>query len=150
LSWLLLGLLLGVIGAGWYGFERQSAVYEQLLRVLENDRDAARNEAKVFRGLLFPVLNKVEAVSEDAAKRSSQPSGEGRNSGSVASSQTASVSPRRRPRFIPSRVWFNMLRKNTNTPQKKTDALASALDKQVPKSVSAQTSSPQEKNYVAS
>lgn len=64
MTWLLAGLLLGVIAAGWYGFDRQRAVYEQLVGILAADRDAARNEAKVFRALLFPASKALDVPPE--------------------------------------------------------------------------------------
>ena len=116
MSWLLAGLLIGVLGAGWFGFERQREVYEQLVRTLENDRDAARNESKVFRGLLFPVLNRAEVATEGAPK--------------VPGESTSS--PRRVRSRMPFRTQFNLARKFMNTPQQKTDTLAAALEKQKP------------------
>lgn len=115
MSWLLAGLLVGVLVAGWFGYERQREVYEQLVRTLENDRDAARSEAKVFRGLLFPVLNRVDAP----AALLEQP-----DERSPAKRQVRS--------HIPFRLRFDQIRKVMNTRQQSTDALAAALAKQKP------------------
>ncbi len=58
-EFLALSVLLGLVG--WYAFEERGRRYEQILRMLETQRDEARQEAKVFRNLLFPVMAKAEA-----------------------------------------------------------------------------------------
>lgn len=56
----LIGVLLGVILAGLYAYERQSKIYGQMVGILERDRAEARKEAQAFRNLMFPALGKVE------------------------------------------------------------------------------------------
>ena len=127
MSLILLGILFGVLGAGWYGFERQKAVYEQLVRVLENDRDAARQEARVFRGLVLPSFSRVEA-SEGAPE-----AGESQRTAVSQKKPAQATQSFYRPARLPFRKLFNMERRKTNTPQQKTDALATALQKAQPK-----------------
>lgn len=106
----LLGILVGVIAAGWYGFERQREVFEQLVRSLEHERDEARNEAKVFRGLLFPAI--ARKSDDQAPAKVAAPT---RADGAVARGR------------MPFRKYFNLVREQTNKKQLATDALAAAI-----------------------
>jgi hypothetical protein len=143
LTWLLLGLLIGVVAAGFYGYERQAAVYEQLVRTVETQRDHAIAEMKVFRGLLFPVINRAaEAASEGAVREAAThpPTPLVQPSKLAAPAPSHSASPLM-SRRLPFRMRFNQARKQTNTPQIKHDALADALAKQK----TSATQKPQEK-----
>ena len=146
MTYLLCGLLLGVIAAGWFGFERQRQVYEQLVATVEAERDKVAMEAKVYQRLLFPVLNRAEAGLGEANDTTQKRfSGEGQIGSASASSNPAqknSVKRTVRRRNVPFRMLFNELRRAANTSQQKTDALATALSQQkVPT---------QEKTHVAS
>lgn len=110
MSFALAGILVGVILAGWYGFERQREVFEQLVQTLEHERDEARNEAKVFRGLLFPAIARK---NEDQAPKKVD-----------APIRAGGVPPRGR---MPFRKYFNLVREQTNKKQLATDALAAAI-----------------------
>jgi len=126
MTYLLAGLLIGVIAAGWFGYESQQNVYDKLIFELQRQVQEARNEAKVFRGLLFPSINKAEVNLGDVRSASpAQISGEG----SSAASRTApkGASARRRMR-ISTKDWFNQMRRASNGPQVKTDALAAAIE----------------------
>jgi hypothetical protein len=133
----LLGVLFAaVFGLGWYqiasAYEREAAIHIQMIATLEEERDAARDEAKIFRNLLFPAVARAENGELASAK---------------APPSQQSI-PDTRPRLRRQGSWknfFNEVRKLSNTPQQKTDALASALEKQkVP------VSTTQEKTHVAS
>lgn len=116
-----------------FALNRQREVYEQLVRTLENDRDAARQESKVFRGLLFPVINRAEAASEGAAAFSPGASSTpGRRAPKAAPLEVAApktVEEIWRLR-VPYREKFKLLRQLSNSKQQRTDALASALKQQ--------------------
>ena len=58
-----IALILGFIFGAWFGSENVRRADERLIATLEADRDAARNEAKVFRGLLLPNFGRVDAMS---------------------------------------------------------------------------------------
>lgn len=136
---ILLGLLLATLGIGWYGFERQAQVYRQLVGILEQQRDEARHEAKVFRRLVLPVYDKAESSLastnvNSAAITSPQPVG---GVLSVAASPLAEnsvhSSPPQNPlldRRVPFRIRFKQMSRATNTKQKATDTLATALASQ--------------------
>jgi len=143
---LLIGILLGVLAVGWVAIERQREVYEQLVASVEAERDKAVNESKVYQRLLFPVLNRVEAGLKDANDPTPNKSlGEGLiGAASASSSPAAQLKRPVRRRRMPFRFLFNEIRRASNTPQQKVDALANALLKQkVP------TSAAQEKTHVA-
>lgn len=111
----------------WYGYQRQAETYEQLVSILERSRDEARHEAQVFRRLVLPVYDKAENSSSSAV---SPPQSLGgvpvATSASPAQTPPSNLFNRR----VPFRVRFNQARKAMNTKQQKTDALASALEKQ--------------------
>ena len=132
---MILGLVISIVLCGliaWYAFREQGRRYQQIITILTNDRDAARNEAKVFRNLLFPVMAKAEGA---ASTVDSAASGEGRVvAGKVAPSVVAA--PKTVDEIwalkIPYREKFKLLLKLNNSKQVRTDALASALAKQKP------------------
>ena len=127
----LIGTVVALLALLVWAFDRQRQIYEQLFQILERDRDEARHEAKVFRGLAFPVMLKIESREEAAQPGlSSQPLRQSTASG-AASSGPSTPNPLFNKR-TPFRIRFNQMRKLTNTPQQKTDALASALEKQSP------------------
>ncbi len=121
-SFLLAGLLIGVIAAGVigfkFGFDRQREVYEQLIATLEDDREAARNEARVFRSLLISSDLKSEAeanLGDVGAARTAPLSGEGSSTLPHTSPKAASAPllqgrTRTRPRSTSRRsCWFNQV-----------------------------------------
>lgn len=117
----LIGLLLGVLLIGWIGYERQRALYEQIFSLLQGQRDEARREMKVFRGLLFPAVAKFEGVfppppTEQPANQIGQPAG--------------SSQPARSKLHIPFKTKFKQALRSMNTPQIARDRLAAALEKQ--------------------
>lgn len=126
MNWLLLGLLIGALAAGWFGFERQRQVYDQLVATLAADRDAARNETKVFRSLLFPSITRAEENLGDVSRQVQAPGGGSPVPRTSPKDPSVRTSARSRAR-ISSRAWFNVIRKQSNTPQIKTDALADAI-----------------------
>ena len=109
-------ILAVLVAAGWYAFERQAAIYEQMVALLEKDREAARAESKVFRGLLFPGVAKIEMSADSRGQAAPPPS-------------AAPVNPMLNRR-VPFRLRWKQAVKLSNTKQMKTDALASALQKQ--------------------
>jgi len=131
------GILIGTIAALFallaWAFHRQREIYEQLFSVLERDRDEAKHEAKVFRGLAFPVMLKVESREEAAgAVVSQQPL---RNDAAQAPPASSGLSTKLNPFFnrrSPFRIRFNKMRALTNSKQQKTDALAAALENAKP------------------
>ena len=145
MTWLLLGLLAGVIATSVCAFRWQRETYESIITLLERQRDEARTEAKVFRGLLFPVLNR----QPDSSGAGSSPAAPSSSGGGLA--RSSKVEPSRgsqspapssdptqffenllRSRRIPFRQKFNLARMATNSKQKKTDTLAAALSQQKP------------------
>jgi len=129
--WFLAGLLVAILGVGWFAFERQRAVFEQLVEEVKNDRDGAYQEMRVYRGLLFPVVRMAEEGKSVAGSTPASPVPLASSSmvEPAAGQKAGRSSGRARPRQrVPFRQFFNMARRETNTPQKKTDALASALE----------------------
>jgi hypothetical protein len=135
------GVIFGVVAMAvvvffaWLPSER--TVYDQIIRMLERDRDAARNEAKVFRNLLFPVMARAEgAASEPTPNPQPGPA----SSRSAAPSKPATPQPPSQPKTvdeifrmrIPYRDKFKLLMRLNNSKQQKHDALASALAQQKP------------------
>jgi hypothetical protein len=131
MTWFLAGLLVAVLGVGWWAFERQRAVYEQLVDEVKNDRDGAYQEMRVYRGLLFPVVKMAEERKSVAGSTPASPAPLASSSTvePAAGEKSGRSSGRARPRRrVPFRHFFNQARRETNTPQKSTDALASALE----------------------
>ena len=114
---LVVGLLLGFIFGAWFGSENVRRADERLIATLETDRDAARNEAKVFRGLLIPNFARVDTVTRAAEIKAAA---DNAKPGSIARD------PNRRR--VPFRKLFNLARQESNQKQIRTDALASALE----------------------
>jgi hypothetical protein len=129
-TFLLAGLLIGVLLAGWFGFERYRQVYEQLIAAITAERDKALHEAKVYRGLLLPALSRVEAAAASEGAPGQQRDLGGSRAVPNASSQAAAkpASSRMRRLRVGSREFFNEMRRARNTPQIKTDALADAIE----------------------
>lgn len=116
----LLGSLFGVILVGWFAFERQRDVYEQMVALITADRDIARSEVKVFRTLLFPGLAKMEAAKQAMDEIGPKPQ------------PASNVQPFRRNKRTPFRHYFKEMMKLHNTKQTATDRLAAALEAQKP------------------
>lgn len=149
----MIGPFLIVIVAAAIAFGGQAAVYERMIRILIADRDRVRRESAVYLGLLCPATRRVEAEAGDVAKpQGSVSSGEGNKptiaappgSASVRSTRKPAANPFYRPKRVPFRKFFNDVRKLTNTPQQKTDALAEAI------SIARESQKkPQEKTHVS-
>lgn len=124
----LIGALLGVLGAGWYAYDRQAQIYAQLVGILEADRDHARKEAQVFRGLLFPALGKIERneVSVEAPATPAQPA----DAGSRPQSAPRSSNPLLNKR-TPFKIRFKKGLAMLNTKQQGRNELTAAIQKQV-------------------
>jgi hypothetical protein len=103
-------------------------IYQQLIVSLECERDAARDEAQAFRGILIPKLAKVEGAAGEPRAAAIPPELPlQRTAFSAASPIPAKpVNPLLNKR-IPFRLRFKMAAKANNMKQKQTDALASAL-----------------------
>lgn len=97
-----------VVGAiAWHlSLDRQAAIYEQMLAILERERDQARAEAKLFMGLIVPATKRDEAPTVVKPTSSEPVKSMGR------------MSFRRR---------FNLMRREKNTKQNTIDALASRI-----------------------
>jgi hypothetical protein len=135
-------VLLGLLG--WFAHREQGQRYEQIVRILERQRDEARQEAKVFRNLLFPVMAKAESgASGDVSSAAATPVAAARQAPPSASPKAPEL-----PKTVadiwkmkvPYRQKFKLYQQLTNSKQQRTDALASALEKQKPA---------QEKTHVA-
>lgn len=114
---------------------REEETFDQTVAHFEGELELARNEAKVYRNLLFPVLNRAEAPgagAENPLATTNLPPRVNRTPTKPAPTQAASATPgRKRPDLrLPFRLRFNQARKATNTPQMKVDALAEALMQQ--------------------
>lgn len=109
-----------------FAMARQEELHAEIVVHLQAERDFARNEARVYRNLLMPALKKAEGEPADRASQPEPP----RTASPVAGHQARSASPaaeRRRRQIVPFRKFFNDMRRMTNTPQRKTDALAEAI-----------------------
>jgi hypothetical protein len=119
LAGLLLGLIVGIVA----GLAIADRTTKKLIATLESDRELARNEAKVFRGLLFPVLNRSTEEAKPApelpeiVKKPAQPA-----------AAPPPVNPLQRPRHMRTKTWFNQVRRILNSKQQRTDALSSAIE----------------------
>lgn len=138
-----LALVLGFVIGGLFGARQQQRYDSALIEMLTSDRDAARHEATVLRGILCPVLSRRPnevSQGEPAPKTAAAGTAHsaGRGASPLAQAQVEAQSPartgRRFRRGIPTpfRTLFNTARANSNTPQKRTDALAAALSQQKP------------------
>lgn len=127
---LLIGLLVALIGVGWYAFESQRETYAQMIEILTTDREAARHEASVFRRLVLPSFDKVENAASGVANNPVL--GGGSPIAAPAGATPKAVPPVNplRNRRTPFRIRFKQAAKLMNTGQRKTDALASALSQQ--------------------
>lgn len=125
---LLFGMALGFIGslaAAEFIVGRGDA---KTIELLTADRDLARHEANVLRGILCPVLNRKPseaaqgepAPAKPAAQADAHPAGRGTPSPGMMRTGKQRISFRRA---------FNTARMLTNSKQRKTDALATAIDK---------------------
>lgn len=95
--------------------ENIRAEHAETIRRLEAERDKAQNEATVYRNFLIPRLREKEA--EPPAPPTTTP---------LQVKNPALQRRRKRgARFV---NWFNEMRRSTNTPQQRTDALAQALE----------------------
>lgn len=146
MTWLLAGLLIGVIAAGLYGFERQRQVYEQLVKTLEADRDGVIKEMRVYRNLLFPVLARADnPVAVADLPNTTAP----KAANAVVVNRAGVVPHTGRPvQRLSFRQRFNKARKTTNTPQIKTDVLADAIRFMNQTQKVSELSKPEEKNHV--
>lgn len=126
----LLGLLLGTLGIGWYGFERQRHVYEQLIQILERQCGEARHEAKVFRRLVLPVFDKAEnSISVNAPPPTEKEAPVCATERGVAAPNPSAATPLMNRR-TPFRIRWKQMAAAANTKQKNTDTLASAIASQ--------------------
>ena len=147
---LFIGLLVGAIACAVIVI-LQRQVCADLIQRLEADRDLARNEAKVYRELLFPVLRKTDTASGGASTATT-------TSAISPNGQTATVrdaSPKAVPAKVrtrmPFRIRFNEMRRQMNTPQQKTDAMADALEKTAARNATIQKAKAfiEEQNHVS-
>jgi|HubBroStandDraft_4_1064222.scaffolds.fasta_scaffold03927_5 hypothetical protein len=124
----------------WFGFREQGRRYEQIIRILEADRDAARNEAKVFRNLLFPVMTRAEgaAVELKPSPQAGPPSSRSAAPPKPATPTQPKTVDEIFAMRIPYRDKFKLLLKLNNSKQQRRDTLASALGKQKPASTQTQ------------
>lgn len=129
-------VLLGAFAAFGMGIlrlclEQQQEGYDQLVATLAAERDHARHEAEVWRGMMIPKFNKVEAVSGEPRQSTDKLSGEGK---SVERGSPKAASARKIPArgTMRTRDYFNLVRQLSNTGQRRQDALAKALTTQVP------------------
>lgn len=129
---LLIGLLLGVIVVGWYGFERQRETYGQIVEILTRDRDAAKHEASVFRRIVLPAFDKVGSAVSGVAVSAVLGGGSVVGAAAPAGATPKAAQPANPllNRRTPFRIRFKQAAKMLNTGQRKTDALASALANQ--------------------
>lgn len=126
---LLAGLLAGVVVTFYFVYVTQARVYEQLISMLASDRDSARHEAQVYRGILAPSLRRAEAGVTDAAAPV-RPAHPGPGQAKTTPAPAVSNSSASRLRFggrTPFRRAFNFARQATNTPQNRVNALADAI-----------------------
>jgi hypothetical protein len=134
-------VFLGLIA--WFAFREQGRRYEQIVRILMADRDAARTEARVFRNLLAPAIARAENPQPakgdwfspdtlDLLNRNvagmAAAAGKKERIGTQGDATPNPLANRR----VPFRIRFKQAMKATNTKQQKTDALASALENQKP------------------
>lgn len=129
--WALTPLLVFAALICWFALSERSRRYEQIITLLERDRDAAKSEAKLYRNLLMPALARAEGASEP------KPAAVAPNK-VAAPSKPASKPPEPKSvddiwaMRIPYREKFKLLMRLTNSKQRRTDALASALEQQKP------------------
>ena len=111
--------------------DQQRAGYEQLIQSLEAERDHARHEAEVWRGMMIPRFKQAEAVSGEPRKPTDKLSGEGESveRGSPKAAPARKIPARGTMR---TRDYFNLVRQLTNTGQRSKDALVKSLTTQVP------------------
>ncbi len=102
---------------------RQIEMHAEIIARLEIERDYARHEAKVYRGLLMPAVKRAEAESDDAV-----PAATPRSAAQGSSTASTHPAPLRRGRQVPYRSWFNQARRLTNTKQQRVDALGDAIE----------------------
>lgn len=127
--------VLGFVVGGVFAAKAQRTFDEQMFEMLEADRDLARHEANVLRGILCPVLNRKPAeVSQgepasDKAAPAKPAAGPGAHPAGRGTPQTRGG---RRGQRMSFRLLFNQARMLTNSKQRKTDALATALEKVKP------------------
>lgn len=126
--------LLGLIT--YFAYREQGRRYEQLIRILENDRDAARAESKTYRNLLFPLMAKTEAAHEAPNGANAAPASEPVKVGKLPAAPPVPPEPKTVDDIwkmrIPYRQKFKLLLKLNNTKQRNHDALVSALESQKP------------------
>lgn len=126
-----IGFSLVILVSDYFSSVRQREIYESLISLLEKDRDYHKNEAKVFRGLLFPVLVKADISGAAAPTSLADQSRPGQG---VKAADSPSVAPNPLTnRRIPFRIRFKQGAKLFNSKQVGTDALAGALSQQKPK-----------------
>lgn len=138
---LFLGAFLATLIVGIAGIVAQRRAYERLVDIVVADRDRDRLENKVFRALLFPAIVRAEKAVEaagiagDSSLPQNKPPAPQHTPTPAASTTQPPASPldRKPGRMrLPFRIRFNQTRRELNTKQQKTDALASALEKQKP------------------
>lgn len=132
----------------------QARRYEETIRILTEDRDAAREEARIFRGIICPTMNRKEGQpGPELPKPGQLTNWEQFKIPTPTKAKTETLPPAKKPAVaqsfycgrnvkpagqrLPFRILFNQARQAMNSKQKKTDALASALS---------QVKTPQEKS----
>jgi hypothetical protein len=124
-----LALAVGLLAGVKIGLWLQSDDATRLIATLETDRDSARHEAKVLRGLLSPALYRAESSNGKPAV----PAQQGVSSGCEPTAPQADTRQRlRRPRRLSTRHWLNQVRQQFNTKQRHVDAVATALKSKIP------------------
>lgn len=111
---------------------QQESLYAEIIARLEAERDKALHEAKVYRNLIMPALKRAEEAESVGAR----PTPEQMAQVAKVVNSSRPALERRRRRVIPYLDMFNQVRKATNTSQKRTDALADAI--QIAKDLAAQ------------
>lgn len=121
------GLLVGA-AAITFAWRLERKTWRQLVALLERQRDEARHEMKVYRGLLFPIVAKAETVAGSSPAPASASQGSSKVE-PAAGNQSGRSSTRTFARK-PFRVRFKQAVRSFNSKQLGIDRLAGALEKQ--------------------
>jgi hypothetical protein len=139
MTWAFLSVVALLLLVGWFAVQERGRRYEQIIKLLEAERDAARNEAKVFRNLSFPAIARAEGAAAEPPAHATPATTPGPRSAAPsrpAIAAVANTAPKTLDEVFASRLRyrdkFKMVMKLTNSKQQKTNALASALSQQKP------------------